>query len=183
MQVICTDFYGKAHQVDANSLIDRLSAYGVYIASGKVLLIQDPRSHRWELPGGGVERGETIRQGLVREFIEETGITPKGKFKLVTQWTEYYFDVPTNQAWRSERKFYLVPAIADGAHLLSRGNGEDSAIAKLFPLDDLRVLHATEYIRKVVEIASGLVYNYGSPAKNNSGASPGSCLGTGLTFH
>ncbi len=30
----------------------------------------------WSTPGGGLEEGESLEQGLVREMIEETGIHP-----------------------------------------------------------------------------------------------------------
>ena len=38
-----------------------------------VLLVQHPR-RGWVMPGGGVEPGETIRAGAVRELREETGV-------------------------------------------------------------------------------------------------------------
>jgi 8-oxo-dGTP pyrophosphatase MutT (NUDIX family) len=151
--ITCTDFYGKAHVVDSSQLIDRLSAYGVFIVDGAVLLIQDPRSQRWELPGGGVEKAETIRQGLAREFQEETGATPRGKFDLLTEWEEYFFDVTSQQAWRSKRKFYIVKKIDHENNLLVGGNGDDSATAKLVPINELAALPISPAIKDVVGLA------------------------------
>lgn len=45
--------------------------------AGHLLLIQrasDPGLGQWSLPGGRVERGETMAQAVVREVREETGI-------------------------------------------------------------------------------------------------------------
>lgn len=49
---------------------------GVLIEDGKMLLVQQRLSEKrnWSLPGGRLERGETIAQGLMREFREETGL-------------------------------------------------------------------------------------------------------------
>ena len=46
--------------------------------AGRLLLIQrghDPEAGRWSLPGGRIEPGETDAQALVREMLEETGLT------------------------------------------------------------------------------------------------------------
>ncbi|MCB1136177.1 MAG: NUDIX hydrolase [Chlamydiia bacterium] len=53
----------------------RVGAYGVALQDGKILLAQKtagPLTGAWDLPGGGVEFGETPEQALAREFLEET---------------------------------------------------------------------------------------------------------------
>lgn len=49
---------------------------GVLIEEGKILLVEQDvsASRRWAHPGGKLEFGETLRQGIVREFKEETGL-------------------------------------------------------------------------------------------------------------
>lgn len=41
------------------------------------LVIQRRDNGDWQLPGGVLELGETIEQGVVREVYEETGVTVK----------------------------------------------------------------------------------------------------------
>lgn len=153
MQVTCTDFYGNNHVVDAAQLTNRLSVYGVYIAGNAVLLIQDPRSQRWELPGGGLEKGETAKQGLIREFKEETGVTPTGRFTFLKEWEEYFYDVVGQQAWRSKRTFYRVEIISHKERMLVKGNGEDSGTARQVMFAELDAMHMAPNIRCLIKEA------------------------------
>lgn len=51
-----------------------LSAGAVVLnEEGKILLIKGPQ-RGWEFPGGIIELGETIQEGIIREVKEETGI-------------------------------------------------------------------------------------------------------------
>lgn len=73
--VVYRDLEGGKHEVAVDQLSFRPSVYGVAIQGGKVLL-----SRQWDgydLPGGGIELGETIAGALVREVREETGLIVK----------------------------------------------------------------------------------------------------------
>ena len=49
----------------------------VVIDGARVLLVRrghPPHKGEWSLPGGALELGETLQQGVVREVLEETGL-------------------------------------------------------------------------------------------------------------
>lgn len=54
---------------------------GLIYNNGKFLLIKRSSigsgANQWELPGGKMDKGETLKQNLLREIKEETGLTPK----------------------------------------------------------------------------------------------------------
>lgn len=47
------------------------------VQDGQVLLLQKPRRGWYVAPGGKMESGESIYEAAVREFHEETNVTPK----------------------------------------------------------------------------------------------------------
>ncbi|AKI03267.1 mutator mutT protein [Hoeflea sp. IMCC20628] len=58
-----------------------VAACALVDADGRVLLTQRPEGKKlaglWEFPGGKVEPGETPETALIRELIEEVGVTTK----------------------------------------------------------------------------------------------------------
>jgi len=50
---------------------------GVVIRDGRALLIRrgsEPLKGEWSIPGGILEVGETLKEGVARELLEETGL-------------------------------------------------------------------------------------------------------------
>ena len=65
----------------------------VVIDGTKVLLVrrgQEPLKGQWSLPGGALELGETLQQGVVREVLEETGliVVPAGIVEVLDRITQ-----------------------------------------------------------------------------------------------
>src|SRR5438128_12614681 len=52
----------------------RIAVYAIIFAAGRVLLALRRDIDWWNLPGGGMEAGETVDEALRREVREETGL-------------------------------------------------------------------------------------------------------------
>lgn len=77
----------------------------ILINNEELLLLKKPRRGWYAIPGGKMEQGETIKEGAVREFKEETGlqvVAPKlagvftfliynDKRELVREWMMFTF--------------------------------------------------------------------------------------------
>ena len=64
---------------DFPACFHRVTIKGLVVKDGKILLMKEPlkRSGKWELPGGGLDFGEDIYEGLKREIEEEMGLKVK----------------------------------------------------------------------------------------------------------
>jgi len=66
---ICNDRHSRSTAVD-----------GLVVREGKILLIKrgkNPEKGKWAIPGGYIERDETVEEACLREVLEETGIVGK----------------------------------------------------------------------------------------------------------
>lgn len=110
-------------------------------AAGRVLLIKRghaPATGRWTIPGGRVERGETLAQALHRELEAETGITATmGPLVEVFEFID--------------ARFHYV--ILDYRMTDPRGTlraGEDAVDARYYSLDEIAALPTTDGLLEVL---------------------------------
>ena len=87
----------------------RIAVRGVAYENGKILSVRH-KDHKgnptdfWAIPGGGLDPGESLIDGLQREMIEETGIVPKiGRLLFMQQ---FLFEHPTKET-REELEFFF----------------------------------------------------------------------------
>jgi len=124
------DVYGTVHQRELKNFKFRASAYGVLIEDNGVLFKRQQSVKKFDLPGGGVEIGETISEGLIREFKEETGLTVEmGKLLFVDE----SFFTHNGEDAHGILIFYEVKMV--GGTLAT--NDDDSAEVKYLDIDSL----------------------------------------------
>lgn len=117
----------------------------------QILLLQKPSRGWWVAPGGKMELGESIKESVIREYVEETGIhlknpTVKGIFtinikeenKVISEWMMFTFvanefeGVNLDESregkikWHSKNEVSKLPMAPGDYHILNHclnGNG------------------------------------------------------------
>jgi ADP-ribose pyrophosphatase YjhB (NUDIX family) len=134
----------------------RLSAYGLlFDEAGRALMVRgDNLSFSWNLPGGGVNKGETLAGGLQREFEEETGL--RVKVGLVISVTDSFVIMPTGRPVHAILHFFLVEVA--GGTFQPTGNGFDTTYVDYVDLATVPDNDLTQaaLIREVISKARAL---------------------------
>jgi ADP-ribose pyrophosphatase YjhB (NUDIX family) len=92
MQLLKSTLHPDINDTSA-STFTRRAARGIVLNGEDILLLYTKRYHDYTLPGGGVDEGETIEDGLVRELREETGahsVTNVTEFGLYEEYRPWY---------------------------------------------------------------------------------------------
>jgi 8-oxo-dGTP diphosphatase len=131
---------------------------GVVIHNNRALLIRrgsEPLRGQWSIPGGTLELGETLQQGVARELLEETGLEVK-VLDLIEVF-DRIFSNPGNGGSAAEEKgprFHFV--IVD--YLCERLSGEARAASDVTDVayaaeNELADYHLTETAIRVLRRA------------------------------
>jgi ADP-ribose pyrophosphatase YjhB (NUDIX family) len=126
---------------------------GVVFIGGRVLLIKrrfEPLAGRWSLPGGALEVGETMAEGLAREMREETGLEV-----TVGPVVEVFDRITRDEHGRARYHYVLVDFLctACGGHPAA---GSDVAEVALANPDDLAGFDLTPKTLEVIARARSL---------------------------
>lgn len=119
----------------------------VFDVEGRVLLVRHTYVPGWYLPGGGVERGETMLASLRRELEEEVGVTLTSKACLVGLYANF-------REFKSDHVALYVVAHGDYEHTPRRS--PEIAESGFFPLSALPDGVTPSTARRIAEVTGTL---------------------------
>lgn len=117
----------------------------IFNERGQVLVVREKNNSSWNLPGGGMDYGETEREALARELCEEVGYT--GSFSYAPLGI-HPMHLATKQAWQ----LWIVYRISPESFDFTIGEEADK-IAWMDP-EEFRDYHVP--IRQFCELARQL---------------------------
>lgn len=127
---------------------------GVVISDGRVLLIRrggPPLQGQWSIPGGMLEVGETLIEGVRRELAEETGIQVQ-----VRSLIEVFERIDRDASGKAQYHFVVLDYLCEAVRGTARAGSDVSEVAWATP-SELEKYELTEIasrvIRKAFEIA------------------------------
>ncbi|NTU50119.1 MAG: NUDIX hydrolase [Desulfobulbaceae bacterium] len=136
---LCYSYSGEPVYLPRERFIVRPSVYAVIRNDAHVILVTNTISQRYYLPGGGVETGESLEEGLHREVKEETGITITDVHLMTTAEDFFYYD-PTDTAYHALQFYYCASACSlDLSTCYQVDHGEDHP--QWIPVASLRPDH------------------------------------------
>ncbi|SFG60787.1 NUDIX hydrolase [Sporolactobacillus nakayamae] len=137
-----------------NSYHTAFGCYGIAEHNGKMIVIDKtggPYIHRYDLPGGSQETGESLLETLQREFNEETGMTVSdciqiGAFDFFLPWNWKQFTHVHHVA-----VFYQITQLTGNFEQPVAFDGQDSAGAHWVDRDALNENNASPLVLKAAE--------------------------------
>ena len=128
----------NAHDEQANrDGVTHISTGVAIVRDGKILMVRraegDFLGGNFELPGGGVDEGETITEGAIREVKEETGLTVS---KIVTTFAG--FDYSTDRK-PHVRQINFIVEVTPSEVTLDPKEHDDFIWVDTHNLDDIKM--------------------------------------------
>jgi 8-oxo-dGTP diphosphatase len=130
---------------------------GVIIYEDRALLIRrgtEPLRGEWYIPGGTLELGETLAEGVARELLEETGLVVRvlGQIEVF----ERIYTEKSGEASKKKKRPRFHYVIAD--YLCERLSGEPRAGSDVIDVayareDELDKFHLTETAVRILRKA------------------------------
>jgi 8-oxo-dGTP pyrophosphatase MutT (NUDIX family) len=99
MRHLQTAVHPDVERLSQYTVLQRKATRAIVIDGEDILMLYTERYHDYTLPGGGLDDGEDVLAGLVRELEEETGaknihsIKPYGIYEEFRPWYKNDFDV------------------------------------------------------------------------------------------
>jgi 8-oxo-dGTP diphosphatase len=128
---------------------------GVVISGGRVLLVRrgrEPSLGEWSIPGGMLESGETLAEGVRRELSEETGLNVR-----VGAFLEVFERIDVDASGGARHHYVVIDYLCERISGEPRAGSDVTEVAWAAPADLERYSltpTATRVIRRAFEMAA-----------------------------
>ncbi len=143
-------YYFKGHKITLSWIrSDNISSFTpitqaypiIFNSKDKILICRRDKNSDWQLPGGTIEKSESIKETLIREVLEEVDVEIFNIKDLGVQRVEF----PNNPNQKEGEVFYQARSIAKVKRLLLQTIDPDSKLVwerKLVPASKIK-----EYVK------------------------------------
>lgn len=119
----------------------RQGAYGILLREGRIAVVQvGYTKFTYDLPGGGIDEGETPEQALKREYLEETGLEVRVG-SLVAEFNHYMVH-DDGTPYNNHARVYEVELVAERPQAKTE---DDHELIWLSPLEVIKRLKREGY--------------------------------------
>ena len=130
---------------------------GVLIENGKALLIRrgsEPLLGQWSIPGGTLELGETLLEGVARQMLEETAVTVRvlDLIEVFERISPYSTPEVRDAAQRPQFHFVIVDYLCEKVSGEAKAGGDATDVA-FASEDDLPHYQLTDAATRVLRSA------------------------------
>jgi 8-oxo-dGTP diphosphatase len=129
---------------------------GVVIEDGRALLVRrgsEPLRGEWSIPGGTLELGETLEEGVARELLEETGLEVRVR-ELIEVFDRIYLEAAASAGVKKQGPrfhYVIVDYLCEriGGAAVAGSDATDVAFAREAELGNYRLTEtAMRILRK-----------------------------------
>ena len=123
---------------------------GVVISDGRVLLVRrgsPPLQGQWSIPGGILEVGETLIEGVQRELAEETGIDVRVRTLI-----EVFERIDRDPSGKAQYHFVVLDYLCEVVRGVARAGSDVSEVAWA-AFHELEKYSLTEIASRVIQKA------------------------------
>lgn len=160
MEIIkCKNNFGKIVDLPKEKFQPRPSVYAILRKGDLVLTCRNKSNGKLWFPGGGIDEGESHEQALLRECLEETGITNIDIKRLLGNFRNYFYYEPEDLAMDAHLHFYECTTIEEKVKSNEEVDDDEAVDFKWTSIDQIEQADLADLNEEIYSMLKSLAKN------------------------
>jgi 8-oxo-dGTP pyrophosphatase MutT (NUDIX family) len=151
----CKNNIGEYEDVPIEKITFRPSAYGFVYDDGKIITLTNKSNGKIWFPGGGINLGEKMEDGLRREILEEAGIEVSVEKVMLFKENFFYYK-PLGEGYHAFLFFYLCRPISRDLIDDDKVYDEESEKPRWTKIEDIKKEDLSDLSEDIFEVLESL---------------------------